>query len=158
MNAAPLFEPVSWLTPEQRRAPHARWLDLIADARDVAGGAAEVLALVQREALDADFEDDNGQPLPSLMSASMRGELVRMSAASLRLLLARLGDALLADAQRLAVLPMAPTWLAASASDLARLIPPAPCAGMVLTAEEAAGLVELRRQLLPVSQTAGVAA
>lgn len=153
MSAAPLCQPVSWLTPEQRRAPHGRLLELIADARDVAGGVAEVLALVQREDLDADFEDDNGQPLPPLMSASMRSELVRMSATSLRLLLARLGDALLSDARRLAVSPYMPAGLVHSASGLADLIPNAPHAGQMLTAEEAASLARLRALL-----TAGAAA
>lgn len=141
MSAAPLCQPVSWLTPEQQRVPHAGLLNVISDARDVVGGAAEVFALVLREDLDADFADDDGQPLPLLMSASMRSELVRMSAASLRLLVDRLGEALQADAQRPAAVARAAQQFASALVDL---IPRAPCAGMMLSAEEAASLTQLR--------------
>jgi hypothetical protein len=145
MSAAPLFEPVNSLTPEQRRAPHGRFLQLLADARDIAGGAAEVFALVQREDLDANFADDDGKPLPALMSASMREELVRMASASLGMLVERVGDELLADAER------APSHHAMPAvvvgAELACLIPEAPCAGQMLTVEEAASLARLRELL-----------
>lgn len=142
MSAAPRFEPVSWLTPAQQKSTHARLLDLISEARDIAGGAAEVLALLHREDLDADFADDNGEPLPLLMSPTTRAELVRMAATSLNLLVSRLMDGMMFDAQRLADggLVQAP---AAHGAELARLIPDAPCAGQMLTDKEAADLARL---------------
>lgn len=156
MSAAPLFEPVSWLTPEQNKAQHSTLLNLVSEARDVAGGAAEILALLHREDLDADFADENGEPLPRLMSPTTRAELSRMAATSLNLLVSRLMDGLMSDARRLAALaqPAAGTLPAS----LACLIPHDPCAGMMLTAEEAAGLVALRQRLLAAGRLAGGAA
>lgn len=148
MSAAPLFQPVSWLKPEQEKqqGPHGRLLREVLNAREVVGGATEVFALLQREDLDANFNDDNGQPLPALMSPATREELVRMAATSLRLLRDRLDGALEADAQSLMVSPW--SLAGARAVALASLLPEAPCAGRVLTVDEADGLARLRGLLL----------
>lgn len=143
MSATPLFEPLGRLTLEQCRAPHAHLLRLLLDARDIAGGAAQVFAFLQREDLDASFVDDNGQPLPPLMSLSTREELVQMTSASLGQLRTRLDAELEADAARLKATDVRPA-LAGAGRDLVRLVPANPTAGTPLTPQEADSLVRLR--------------
>lgn len=136
MNAAPLFKPFSWLRDEQRNDPR---LMLIAEARDVTAGAIEIVTLIERDDLDSCCADEGGNDLPPLLPPSTRGNLTRLAVASLELLVARLDDCLnysegaVRDARDM--------------SGLARLLPASPCAGMMLTAEEAAGLVALRALL-----------
>jgi len=136
MNAAPLFKPFSWLSDEQRNDPG---LMLIAEARDVTAGVVELVAMIERDDHDSCGGDEEGNDLPPLLSPSTRGNLTRLAVTSLEQLVARLDDCLNCSEEAVRK--------ARNVSDLARLLPASPCAGMMLTAEEAAGLVALRALL-----------
>ncbi|MFT7723806.1 MAG: hypothetical protein QM788_13420 [Roseateles sp.] len=145
----PVIRPFTWLTEAQQQAPHACHLALIADARDVAAGAAAIAALLEQDWLDRDCDDEAGNPVPPLMADDMRGGLQRLAVVCLQHLADRLADAL-GGADVGEPMPACPT----APVGLDELIPAAPCAGMMLTTEEAAGLAELRQKL----QAAGGAA
>lgn len=136
MNA-PHIKPFTWLSAAQQAQPHAHYLALIADARDVAAGASDIAAMLELEEINVDCEDANGNEIAPLFDGVMRGNLQRMAIASLAMLAQRLGKAL----------DEAPPLPSSPARALAELIPAAPCAGMMLTAEEAARLVALRARL-----------
>lgn len=135
--SAPVFRPFTWLSPAQQGLPHARYLALLADARDVAAGASEIAAMLEIEEINDECEGANGNEIARLFPVGTRGNLQRMAVASLAMLAERLGT----------VLGEADPAPAHGLAGLDRLIPADPCAGMMLSAEEAAGLVELRARL-----------
>lgn len=83
---APAFEAFSWVTPEAAAANDQELLQAVCAARDVAHGAALVLAMLEREEIDACCADEKGLPLPKLFSEVERGNLQRFAIASLQLL------------------------------------------------------------------------
>lgn len=95
------------------------------------------MSVPQIEEINDDCEDANGNKIARLFPVGTRGNLQRMAVASLAMLAERQGAAL----GEAAAAP--PHGLAG----LDHLIPADPCAGVTLSAEEAAGLVELRARL-----------
>jgi len=136
MSITTLFQPFSWLFDEQRN--DAR-LVLIAEARDVAAGAAEIVALIERDDIDSCSGDEDGNALPPLLPPSTRGNLLRLAVTSLERLTASLDDCMGRSCEA--------TGQARDAASLALLIPADPRAGQVLNAEDAASLARLRELL-----------
>lgn len=140
MSARPLCQPFSRLTEAQRASPEASILTMVAEARDVAQGAAEIVSLLERDEIDRECADANGDDLPPLLPGAMRGNLLRLAVTTLSQLADRLDDAFEANAD-------AARPVESKTAVLAWLIPRNPVAGMVLSAEDAAALVALREQL-----------
>jgi hypothetical protein len=85
-----LFEPFSY-APEVDLEPAAlRMLaHLSNEVRSVAEGVADVLAILERDSIDEDMADENGNPLPRLLPVHVAGNLHRLALVSLELLAQR---------------------------------------------------------------------
>lgn len=134
-----VYQPFTWLSEAQQQAPHAHLLELLCDAGDIAAGMAVVAGLVEGAEIDADSTDGSADDLCALLPVYARGRLQRLMVVSLNMLAGQIDELIAADDQQ--------CEQADGLYGLARLVPENPCAGMMLSAEEAAGLAALRRHL-----------
>lgn len=94
VEPSPVFEPFSWTTPEADMASTLNQLSAIKQARDIAAGVSEILGMLEREELDAGCDDDEGRPIPKLFTATVRGNLQRLTITSLQMLTDRMDAAI----------------------------------------------------------------
>lgn len=153
MSQEHAFEHFSWLSKEQQSRADDAWLRLCAKARDITAGVAELMGMIEVEDINAEFADENGDPLPRLVPANTRGHLQRLAIASLELITDRIDKALADDAK---MTPEHAAWLAraaaARAADMAHAAAAASVEGAAPTVEvnaEAPAKGPVRRLVTP---------
>ena len=90
----PTFEPFNWATLTAFEASKLNQLEGICAARDVTSGVAEILAMLERDEIDAGCEDGHGRPIRRLFGSDVRGNLQRLAITSLRMLADRMDIAI----------------------------------------------------------------
>lgn len=82
-----LHKPFSWhhidYVTQSHKAKHAEFASL---ARDISSGVMVALQILEKDRLGEECEDEEGRPLPKILSANDSGCLERMSIAALRML------------------------------------------------------------------------
>ena len=86
-----LFEPFSYAPEVDLDHPAAlrELARLSNEVKSVAEGVADVLAILERDSIDEDMADENGNPLPRLLPVHVAGNLHRLAVVSLELLAQR---------------------------------------------------------------------
>ncbi len=80
-----LHEPFAW---HNIPMTHTAWqsAEFAGRVRGVAAGTRDVLAILERDDIDAIFEDDDGAPCPRTVSPGVAGNLMRLCVTALALL------------------------------------------------------------------------
>lgn len=83
----PLFQPFEWTATRHNECmPSHLITKLASQTRDIASGVAVLVEIFERDDIDAECADENGNDLPPLLGATERGNLMRLAVASLHLL------------------------------------------------------------------------
>lgn len=84
---AVLFERFSYAPELGTELPGLEMLARFADqVRGVTAGVSDVLAVLERDSIDEETEDEYGNPLPRLVSVTTAGNLMRLAVVALDLL------------------------------------------------------------------------
>lgn len=83
----PLFQPFEWIATRPNECmPSNLVTTLASQTRDIAGGVAVLVEIFERDDIDAECADENGNDIPPLIGATDRGDLMRLAVAALKLL------------------------------------------------------------------------
>lgn len=90
----PAYEPFTWTVPEAEKASTLEQVKRICEARDIAYGASDIMAILERMEIDKGCENTDGSPIAPILDAVVAGNLQRLAITSLRMLRDRLDESI----------------------------------------------------------------